>query len=115
MELAGRPHSEGERALERLIHESLDRGHWRVACRRYLMLRATGERPAPALAATCEGLLAHVGARELRAMRGSAEDWAAMVRSPDGRRRGSSLDRPSLAALSMSSPFRVSWMASMPA
>ena len=63
-------------ALLRLTLRSLHAGHWRVACRRFLMLRASGQVVPADLQATCEALLARCSERERRAMDGDAERWS---------------------------------------
>lgn len=66
--------------LFRSFCDALQRGHWRVACRRYLMLRASGaclQEPYQAVAAQ---LLERCGAAERQRMERDAADWALMVR-----------------------------------
>jgi hypothetical protein len=61
-------------ALDRL-HASLDRGYWRVAFRRFLMLTCRGyDIPAPTRA-RCEELSARLKPRELEKMLAAAANW----------------------------------------
>jgi hypothetical protein len=66
-------------ALVRLTLRSLEAGHWRVACRRFLMLRASTERIPIGLQETCEALLRRCSHRERLAMSHAAEHWAQLL------------------------------------
>ena len=76
--------AESERCLLRLLAEKLEAGHWRVACRRYLMLRAGNHRVPEDVGRRCEHLLQRCSARELGRMRADAARWAAAVRMAPG-------------------------------
>lgn len=70
--------------LLRLLAEKLEAGHWRVACRRYLMLLACDQRVPDEIGRRCEQLLQRCSARELTRMRADAASWAAAVCRPAG-------------------------------
>ena len=76
--------AESGRCLLRLLAETLEAGHWRVACRRYLMLRAGNHRVPEDVGRRCEHLLQRCSARELGRMRADAARWAAAVRLAPG-------------------------------
>ncbi|HEX7891802.1 MAG TPA: hypothetical protein VF522_20800 [Ramlibacter sp.] len=61
-----------------LLDESLARGHWRVACRRYLMLEACRTDMPRSVRLQCERLLLRCSDRELRRMQVDASRWARM-------------------------------------
>ena len=87
--LAGRAASavasaESARCLLRLLADKLEAGHWRVACRRYLMLLACNHSVPAEVGSRCEHLLQRCSARELARMRADAARWAASVRMPAG-------------------------------
>jgi hypothetical protein len=68
--------------LLRLLEESLARGHSRVAIRRYFMLLIRRlEIPEP-VHATCEGLIAKRGAREIVKIEAAVTEWASMLDLP---------------------------------
>lgn len=76
------PPAESGPCLLRLLAEKLEAGHWRVACRRYLMLLACEQRVPDEVGRRCEHLLQRCSARELARMRADAASWAAAVRRP---------------------------------
>ena len=76
--------AESARCLLRLLADKLEAGHWRVACRRYLMLRAGNHRVPEDVGRRCEHLLQRCSARELGRMRADAARWAAAVRLAPG-------------------------------
>lgn len=62
-----------------LLHDSLQRGYWKVALRRYLMLAACGfEVPAP-LRLRCEADLGRCPPSELRRIQEAVRAWAECV------------------------------------
>ncbi|GAB3650824.1 hypothetical protein [Ramlibacter alkalitolerans] len=69
--------SAGEPLLA-LVQESLSRGHWRVACRRYLMLDARRIEMPRDVRIACERLLLRCSEREIRRMQVDAARWAGM-------------------------------------
>lgn len=69
----------GAPALLRAMDESLARGHWRVACRRYLMLLASGVAVAAPVRERCDALLERCSLQELVRMRKDAQNWASML------------------------------------
>lgn len=71
--------AESGRWLLRHLAEKLESGHWRVACRSYLMLLACDYRVPDDLGSCCERLLQRCSARELARMRTDAASWAAVV------------------------------------
>lgn len=104
---------DGLQALKRLLRDSLRKGHWRVACRRYLMLGAAGSAVSPELRSECERLLMGLSPGQLQAMRASAAQWAEMTDSQA--RQGNFADtlRPSAHSLKNASPFRAAWSPAM--
>lgn len=72
-------------ALFRSFCDALQRGHWRVACRRYLMLRASGACLPEPYQAVAAQLLERCGVAERQRMERNAADWAQMVRDAPGR------------------------------
>lgn len=62
-----------------LLQESLMRGHWRVALRRYLMLRGCGFEIPEGERRRCEAYLARCKAAELRRMQADARAWLRFV------------------------------------
>ncbi|CAD5371447.1 hypothetical protein RA210_U150090 [Rubrivivax sp. A210] len=58
---------------------SLRRGHWRVACRRYLMLRASGTTISERHGAEFDSLLDRCMAHERARMQRDAAAWAQML------------------------------------
>jgi len=76
--------AESRRCLLRLLADKLEAGHWRVACRRYLMLLACNHRVPDDVGSRCECLLQRCSARELTRMRADAARWAASVRLSPG-------------------------------
>lgn len=76
--------AESRRCLLRLLADKLEAGHWRVACRRYLMLLACDHRVPDDVGSRCEHLLQRCSPRELALMRADAARWAASVRMPAG-------------------------------
>lgn len=62
--------------LLRMLADSLRKGYWRVACRRYLMLRACGWPVPDAVRATCEANLLRCTPLERQRMRQDAQAWA---------------------------------------
>ena len=65
--------------LEHLARESLNRGHWRVALRRVLMLEAAGQPLQDDLRQSLQRLLPLLSASEHRRMNDAAKRWAQMV------------------------------------
>lgn len=61
-----------------LLDESLSRAHWRVACRRYLMLEARRTDMPRSVRLQCERLLLRCSDRDLRRMQVDASRWARM-------------------------------------
>ena len=61
------------------LFESLSRGHWRVACRRYLMLRTTDALIPGQLDALCERLLVQCSLTERVRISNDVAVWARMV------------------------------------
>lgn len=76
--------SDARQCLLRLLADKLEAGHWRVACRRYLMLLACNHRVPDDVGSRCECLLQRCSARELTRMRADAARWAASVRMSPG-------------------------------
>ena len=70
---------DGDAILLRMLDRSLRSGHWRVACRRYLMLVAREHAVPGAWREQCEALLARCAPSQLECMRADASRWAAMV------------------------------------
>lgn len=66
---------EAESYLLRCIHERLESGHWRVACRRYLMLLACQLDAPESLAFQCTELLKRVSHTQRKSMEEDARDW----------------------------------------
>jgi hypothetical protein len=66
--------------LLQLLHGSLQRGHWKVAVRRYLMLAACGFEVSARLRLRCEAYIARCPARELRRTQEDVQAWAECVR-----------------------------------
>lgn len=62
--------------LLRMLADSLRKGYWRVACRRYLMLRACGWPVPEDVRATCEANLLRCTPLERQRMRQDAQAWA---------------------------------------
>lgn len=83
-------------ALLNLLRDSLARGHWRVACRRLLMLQALDAPLPTSVSVACEPLLARCRPAELRGMRTAAQEWRAMF-TDDTRRRTKVVPRPTTA------------------
>lgn len=65
--------------LNALVRASLQAGHWRVACRRYLMLVVSGGLVDTQLRGQCESLLDRLSSAELERMEAAAVDWARFV------------------------------------
>lgn len=65
--------------LSRLLAQSLAQGHWRVACRRYLMLQACADAVSLEWRSRCERLLQRCSDRDLQRMQADAARWAAML------------------------------------
>lgn len=70
---------ERRHALLALLQDSLEKGHWKVALRRFLMLRSFGLSIPDEQATVCEQFMARCPGRELARMHQSAIDWVAMV------------------------------------
>lgn len=66
-------------ALIESIRKSLDRGHFKVATRRFLMLCACGIDAPSAERAICESTLAGLKASERRRMEEAAYGWASLL------------------------------------
>lgn len=73
------PREEQRRALLALLDHSLKRGHWRLAVRRYLMLRAQSHEVPPPHAESCERLIASASRRELGRIRQQVHDWVCLL------------------------------------
>jgi hypothetical protein len=71
---------DGDAVLLRMLGGSLRQGHWRVACRRYLMLLARDCTVPGAWRDQCEVLLARCAPAQRASMQADAQRWAAMVR-----------------------------------
>lgn len=67
------------RGLVAMLEESLARGHWRVALRRYAMLNASGQPVPVGLRARCKPLAALMTRRELAQVIADALEWAAFA------------------------------------
>lgn len=72
-------------ALVGLLRASMQRGHWRVACRRYLMLCESGAPVPPECQRLCESLLQRCSPGQLLRMQTDARSWAATVLQLDAR------------------------------
>jgi hypothetical protein len=70
---------ERRQALLALLRQSLEKGHWRVALRRFFMLRSLGLAVPAEVSAICERFMRRCADRELASMHQSAQDLAAMV------------------------------------
>ena len=68
-------------ALFVLLMDSLERGHWRVACRRYLKLLACGSGAPTQTRDLCDRLLQRCSTRERQKMQADADAWAGMSRA----------------------------------
>ena len=68
--------------LNALVRASLQAGHWRVACRRYLMLVVSGGLVDTELRRQCEPLLDRLSSAELERMQAAAVSWARFVVAP---------------------------------
>lgn len=66
-------------ALLALLEHSLRRGHWRLAVRRYLMLRAQSHEVPPDCCERCERLIAAASRRELGRIRQQVHEWVCLV------------------------------------
>ena len=75
------PHGVSQRreVLLVLLRESLVRGHWRVALRRYLMLRGCGFDVPERERQRCETYLARCKSTELGRMQADARAWSRFV------------------------------------
>jgi hypothetical protein len=75
------PHGASQRreVLLVLLRESLVRGHWRVALRRYLMLRGCGFDVPERERQRCETYLARCKSTELGRMQADARAWSRFV------------------------------------
>ena len=71
---------ESRRALLALLADSLQRGHYRVACSRYLKLVAGNSHVPEPWAASCRRLLQQLPTRERLRMHANAQAWASLVR-----------------------------------
>ena len=89
--------------LVSLARASLARGHWRVACRRYLMLRSIGSDIPEDLRVTCERHVARLDSAAIRSMTESAQAWADMLRP-----HTATPTELSTHVLRLASPFRCS-------
>ena len=63
--------------LSALVRFSLQAGHWRLACRRYLMLVVSGSLVDTELRGRCEPPLHRLSSAELERMEVAAVSWAA--------------------------------------
>jgi hypothetical protein len=97
-------------ALLRLLRTSIRRGHWRVACRRYLMLRECGAAVPAECQLECESLLQRCSPAQLLHMQMDARSWAATVLQLDA--RSAIRIEPTAApmqALDGAAPVRTQW------
>ncbi|WP_288251528.1 hypothetical protein [uncultured Hydrogenophaga sp.] len=69
-------------ALLELLRESLCRGHWKVAVRRYQMLLVAGVPVPMEERQACEQHTARIGSRELGRIRMDVSGWAKLVLGP---------------------------------
>jgi hypothetical protein len=65
--------------LVQLVESSLAKGHWKVALRRYSMLKAVGVEVDGDLVATCERMFDRCTPCEVRRITGDAACWARFV------------------------------------
>ena len=69
------PSSETYSSLLASLLQSLERGHHRVAVRRFLVMSACGAEVPREARLTCEAVLARLSARELAQTRQGADRW----------------------------------------
>ena len=70
---------ESEHALFAALRSSMHLGHWRVACRRYLMLRAVQAALPASWVDRCEALLERCSDREKQRMLADVEHWMLLL------------------------------------
>jgi hypothetical protein len=68
-------------ALLVMIHDSLRRGHNRVAAQRYLMLKSQGHAVPEGVRSTCERTVESLPARERTRMEAAARAWGEIWRN----------------------------------
>jgi hypothetical protein len=73
--------------LLQLLETDLQRRHWRVAIRRFLMLLACGVDVPDSPKAACEALLLACPARDLRRIRDGVQSWVDMLHPRSGARQ----------------------------
>jgi hypothetical protein len=73
--------------LLQLLETDLQRRHWRVAIRRFLMLLACGVGVPDSPKAECEALLLACPARDLRRIRDRVQSWVDMMHPRSGARQ----------------------------
>jgi hypothetical protein len=69
-------------ALLELLFASIERGHWRVALRRYLMLLVCDAAVPPRYEVECRRYVARCPAPALRKIRADVHQWAEMISAP---------------------------------
>jgi hypothetical protein len=74
-------------ALLAQLAMNLERGYWRVAIRRYLMLVARGVDIPQRYGSQCEALMATCPSGDLRRIESQVHSWVAMLAAPAQRRR----------------------------
>jgi len=68
--------------LVRLLQQALDKGHWRLALRRYFMLRECAYALPADLEERCAGLAKGLSRAQLDKVRRAAAQWRAFVLQP---------------------------------
>lgn len=88
--------------LRQLLARHLERGEWRMAIRRFLMLRSLGCQLPRAQRERCENHLRHCPPRDLRRMEAAVRDWVALTAGtqadaePSPREKATSVSRNSM-------------------
>lgn len=78
--LLGKPTPEQSAALLQLMRESLKKGHWKVAVRRFYMMVEFGCSIPDEELETCRAFAAQMDGRELKRVREDVRAWAHFVR-----------------------------------
>ena len=72
-------HRETSEVIVDQLATSLERGHWRIALRRFLMLRASDFDIPDQYKARCEALMAACPTRDIRRIQDQVQSWVDML------------------------------------